>query len=465
MRLAQAFGIKDGDVVSLVGGGGKTTAMFRLAEELAAAGRRVVTTTTTRIFAAQIKLAPSHICVEEEERALDDLRAALQQQRHVLVIGTTDEEGKACGVEPEFVDRIRELALADVIINEADGSRMRPFKAPGEHEPVVPSCTTLLVPVVGVDVIGAKLDDEHVHRAERVAALSGVPLGVSIDPELVARVLSHADGGLKHRPAQARVIPLINKAQNVGQLLVARDIAEQLLRAPEIAAVAIGAVRNAALPVSELHSRVSAIVLAAGGSSRMQGSAKQLLPWEGATMVRHAVDVASRAQVTETIAVLGNEAQRVEEQLAGSGARIVQNPDWAEGRSTSVRAGLAAISERSTAAIFINADQPFLTPQVIDTVLQRYFQTLAPIVVPLYDGVSGSPVLFARECFDELRQLRGESGGKQIVQARREEVEEVNVINSRAAIDVDTPEDYRRALDEARARPSDGIFSTIHPDR
>ena len=176
--------------MSLVGGGGKTTAMFRLAEELVAQQRRVVTTTTTRIFAAQIKLAPFHILASDREQTLRDLRAALKEHPHVLVIGAANEEGKAFGVEPSLVDEMIGLDEVDVVIVEADGSRMRPFKAPGEHEPVVPASTTLLVPVVGIDALGVPLDEEHVHRPERAAALAGASLGASVEPEIIARVLA-----------------------------------------------------------------------------------------------------------------------------------------------------------------------------------------------------------------------------------------------------------------------------------
>jgi molybdenum cofactor cytidylyltransferase len=350
----------------------------------------------------------------------------------------------------------------DVVINEADGSRMRPFKAPNEREPVIPDSTTLLAPVAGIDVVGQPLDDEYVHRAERVAALAGVKLGTSVEPELVARILAHEQGGLKNKPPQARVIPLVNKVQNAGQLLIARDLAGQLLRSDAVEAVAIGAVKNAAMPIAELQQRVSAVILAAGGSSRMQGPLKQLLPWGDSTLVRHTVEVVRRAQVAEIVVVVGRQAEEVRRELREmEGIRIVENPRWSEGRASSVRAGIEAVRANSAAAIFVNADQPFLTTQVIDAILQRYFQTLAPVVVPVYEGQTGSPVLFARRFFGEMRNLRAEYGGKEIFKAHRDKVETVNILNVRAGIDVDTPEQYRAALAEAKSNQVERIFSTV----
>ncbi|MGE5138799.1 MAG: selenium cofactor biosynthesis protein YqeC [Rudaea sp.] len=469
MQLVQAFGIGDKEVVSLVGGGGKTTVMFRLAEELADEGKGVVTTTTTRIFAAQINLAPQHIVARDPEQAVRDVRAALREQKHVLVIGAGNpaEPEKAPGIAPELVDRIAGLDEVDVVIDEADGSRMRPLKAPGEHEPVIPSSTTLLVPLAGVDAAGAPLDDEHVHRASLAAALAGVPPGTTVDARIIAAILASPAGGLKNRPPNARVIPLINKAANVAQLLTGREIAWELLRsAPDMAAVAVGAAGNASMPVAELHRRVAAIVLAAGGSTRMQGELKQLLPWAGSTLVRHTVLVARQAEISEVLVVVGQRAAEVRAQVEGTGARVIENQAWAEGRSTSVRAGLDALVPEIAAAVFVNADQPFLTPAVVNALVQRYFHTLASVVAPRYEGQTGSPVLFDRSLFGELRTLTGESGGKRVLEARRDEAEFVNVVNTRAAMDIDTPEQYRAALAEAQANPLEGIMSTVsHGER
>ena len=122
-----------------------------------------------------------------------------------------------------------------------------------------------------------------------------------------------------------------------------------------------------------------------------------MLPWGDSTLVRNAVKIAEQAQVSTIIVVTGNQAEQVSEQVAGTSARVVLNPTWASGRASSVRAGIEALEGRGAAAIFINADQPFLTPAVIDTVLERYMTTCAPIVVPTYEGEMGSPVFFARE--------------------------------------------------------------------
>lgn len=247
-----ALGVTADDIVAVVGGGGKTTAMFRLARELVDKGGSAITTTTTRIFAAQIALAPAHLAAAEVTPAR--LTAALAAHRHVLVVGATEPSGKAEGISLELFARLRAWCPGVCILNEADGSRMRPFKAPAAHEPVIPPATTLVVPVVGADVFGQRLDPRHVHRAELVAALSGTALGEPVTPAMVARVLAHSEGGCKGVPVSARVIALINKMDVLRDPAPAHETAARLLREPTIHAVVLANLR-AAEPVVEVSTR------------------------------------------------------------------------------------------------------------------------------------------------------------------------------------------------------------------
>jgi len=253
MTLSEALGVKRDEVVALVGGGGKSSAMFRLAREAVEHGGAAITTTTTKIFAAQIALAPAHVKAAEATR--ERVTAALAAHRHVLVIGPPNAEtGKADGVSLELFHRLRTWCPDACILNEADGSRMRPFKAPAEHEPVIPPETTLVVPVVGADVLGKTLDAAHVHRPELVSALSGAPVGATITPELVARVLSHRHGGLKGVPDGARVVVVINKVEALSDRAPAQETARRLLREPAIQSVVLTTLRGES-PVLEVCSR------------------------------------------------------------------------------------------------------------------------------------------------------------------------------------------------------------------
>ena len=251
--LAEALGAAPDEVVALVGGGGKSSAMFRLAREVVERGGRAITTTTTHIFSSQIALAPIHVLAADATP--ERVSAALDAHRHVLVVGPTNPETRrAAGVSLDLFRSLRAWFPTVCILNEADGSRMLPFKAPAAHEPVIPAETTLVVPVVGADVFGKPLDADHVHRPELVGALSDAPPGTPITPEIVARVLAHPDGGRKAVPPGARVVVIINKVESLPDPELARDTAERLLREPAIHSVVLTALRAEA-PVIEICER------------------------------------------------------------------------------------------------------------------------------------------------------------------------------------------------------------------
>jgi molybdenum cofactor cytidylyltransferase len=253
LKLADALGMTGDEVVALVGGGGKTTAMFRLAREMVDKGGSAITTTTTHIFATQIALAPAHVLAADATR--ESVLAALTTHRHVLIIGATNQStGRAAGPSLDLFRCLRAWCPGVCILNEADGSRMLPFKAPAEHEPVIPAETTLVVPVVGADVFGKTLDADHVHRPELVSALSGAPLGTPITPEIVARVLAHPNGGRKGVPVGARVVVLINKVESLPDRAPARETAERLLHEPAIHSVVLTTLRGDE-PVIEVCTR------------------------------------------------------------------------------------------------------------------------------------------------------------------------------------------------------------------
>ena len=168
--LPAALGLGCGpELVAFVGGGGKTSLLFALA--LALPGR-VVITTTTRIFAAQMRLAPAVVYADDLSR----LGELLDAHGRCLVVGHVDGE-KAQGVSPDLPARLLARPDVDDVLVEADGSRMRPVKAPAAHEPVIPPEATLVVPVAGLDGLEGPID-EVAHRAEIVKRIRNYELGI-----------------------------------------------------------------------------------------------------------------------------------------------------------------------------------------------------------------------------------------------------------------------------------------------
>jgi molybdenum cofactor cytidylyltransferase len=468
MLLSYALRIHSGDVVTFTGAGGKTTLMFRLAEELRAAGLTVITTTTTRVSAEQTRLAPARLALDTA-MAPDVLAArvgmAIAAYGHVFLYSpSTVEPGKVAGISPQVVDTLAARRAADVIIVEGDGARRLPFKAPAEHEPVVPAATTILAPVVGLDVLGAPLDVDHVHRPERIAGLTGAAPDDSVTPALIAAVLAHPQGGIKGLPPVARLVPVLNKTDDPPRLDAAHEIARLLLAAGEIDGVIIARAQGGATlpappdstlfedgqPALEAWTRTGAVVLAAGGASRY-GALKQLLPWRDARpLVAHvAAQALACPDVSRVVVTVGADAEQVRHALAGYAVEAVDVPDWAEGQSRSVRAGLAALLTGNAhagepgAVLFLLADQPGISPGLLSALITKHRQTLAPVVAPRYHGRRGNPVLFDAGTFPEFDALQGDIGARPILQAHRDAIAWVDWPTPEVVEDIDTPENYR----------------------
>jgi molybdenum cofactor cytidylyltransferase len=192
--------------------------------------------------------------------------------------------------------------------------------------------------------------------------------------------------------------------------------------------------------VVEVHSRTAAIVLAAGGSSRF-GSPKQLARWGDRTFIEQVVDTALASQACPVIVVLGAEIEQCRALLAGRPIDIVINPDWAEGQSTSMKAGLAALPANISSVVFLLVDLPGVTPDIIDALIERYRRTLAPLIWPEYQGKRGNPVLFDHSLFPDLWQISGDTGGRPVLIAHTDQAERVNVENEGVLLDFDWPED------------------------
>jgi probable selenium-dependent hydroxylase accessory protein YqeC len=239
MDLTDALRIRQGDVIAIVGGGGKTTALYRLGVELARRNIPVLLTGTTR-FTPPEGGEPPHLTLVEGR---SDIDGAIEAGDTPLTVATGwGSKGRLLPVEPAWIDALHRDYPDRTIVIEADGSAMRPFKAPNDREPVIPSGTTVVVCVVGMDAVGRPLDETHVHRPERVARLTGASIGAPVTPDTVARALMHSEGGQKSVPAAARWVALLNKADTPSRRLAADTVARLLL--PKASEVIIGQVKR-----------------------------------------------------------------------------------------------------------------------------------------------------------------------------------------------------------------------------
>ena len=223
VTLREALALGNARVVAFTGGGGKTSALFRLAHELADA--RVLVTTTTRMWVPAPEQGPLLVAptlLAAQGSLLD------AWTRGVRVLGSTiTPEGKLQGVPPAWVAAL--ASAADYVLVEADGAAGKPLTAPREHEPVIPPATELLVPVVGIEAVGAPLDAAHVHRVAEIAALADLAVGTLLPPDAVATVLLDPRGNVKGAPSAARIVPLVNKVDTASDEIAARALGAALL--------------------------------------------------------------------------------------------------------------------------------------------------------------------------------------------------------------------------------------------
>jgi molybdenum cofactor cytidylyltransferase len=191
---------------------------------------------------------------------------------------------------------------------------------------------------------------------------------------------------------------------------------------------------------------ISALLLAAGASRRF-GAHKLLAPLGGRPLVRWTVEGALASSVDRVLVVLGRDAQAVGRALAGLPVRLVPNPRYAKGMSTSLRCGVAALDPATEAVVVLLGDQPLPSPSLIDTLIAALRESDLPIVVPVYHGERGNPVVFRASLFPELLAVTGDQGARQVIARHPERVLAV-AFPFAPPPDVDTVDDYRRLLRE-----------------
>jgi probable selenium-dependent hydroxylase accessory protein YqeC len=231
VTLREGLMLGEGGVISLVGAGGKTSLMFKLAHELAMAGEPVLTTTTTKIYEPLPDQSANLILSGSVPRMLEKAQETLKNHHHITAAAEKlPDQGKLRGFKPEVVQDIWNSHLFRWILVEADGAAGRPLKAPADHEPVIPACTSQLVGMVGLNGAGQPLNDQWVFRHERFIQLSGLAHGSAVSEAAIIAVLVHEKGIFKNAPADAVRIAFCNQADVPQNLAAGQRIARALIQ-------------------------------------------------------------------------------------------------------------------------------------------------------------------------------------------------------------------------------------------
>lgn len=420
-------------VISLVGSGGKTTALFKLARQLLATHERIFVTATSHLGAWQTPLADHHI-IAKDALSLE----MLPTSGIILVTGEIEKDRTkpvSEGILNWLHEKSKELLLPLLI--EADGSRQKPLKAPADYEPPIPPFSNIVIHVSGLSVLGKPLVDQFVHRAEIFSHCSELPLGAMITPQAVVAALTHPQGGLKNIPPHAKRIALLNQADTPELQSIGGGMAKDLLGT--FNSVIVGSLKRDDLTTIE---PTAGIILAAGNSTRY-GEPKQLLDWKGRPFVRHVAETALQSGLEPVVVVTGFHHAEIESTLQDLPVHVTQNLDYTQGQSTSIKAGLTSLPEKTGAAIFLLADQPQIPVEIIRALVETHTKKLSPVIIPLVlEERRANPVLFDRVTFPHLMQLTGDVGGRAIF--NKFQVEFLPWHDDLILFDVDKPEDYER---------------------
>ena len=419
--------------VAFVGAGGKTTAMFKVAQELSPC----IVTTTTHLGAWQANEANQHIviCKPEDVNQLEEIAFA------GIILVTGEEKGnRLTSLSDEnlaWLEQFCNYHFLPLLI-EADGARQKPLKAPKEHEPVIPDFIDTVVVVAGLSGIGKPLNDKNIYNAELFAELGKMKEGKKVLSGNLIQVLVHEEGGLKNTPAKARKIAFLNQADTLELQAIGGRMANNLL--DKFDSVVTGTLQPSNLQAFE---RPSAIILAAGTSSRF-GAPKQLLDYHGKAFIRAVAKTALQANLSLVIIVTGAEDSKIRAALKDLPVEIVHNPNWKEGQSSSIRAGVKALPKSSGAAMFFLADQPQITGEVVRALVEEHQRTLNPVIAPMVEDRRANPVLFDRITFPTLLELEGDIGGRGIFSEFSPSY--ILWLDSALLLDVDFPKDYKKLL-------------------
>lgn len=187
-------------------------------------------------------------------------------------------------------------------------------------------------------------------------------------------------------------------------------------------------------------------ILAAGNSSRL-GQPKQLLQFQGKSLIRHITEAAARIVGHNTIVVTGSNSGLIEHALEGLPCQFAFNSDWQEGMSTSIKTGINALKSRYPqvkGSILAVSDQPFVTDEAFRALIQIFEETGKGIIASQYGNALGTPAFFGASYFPDLLQLTGVEGAKKLFKRFPNDVSAFPF--PQGSIDIDTREDYKRLI-------------------
>jgi molybdenum cofactor cytidylyltransferase len=393
---------------------------------------------------ATVKIIPFAAAGKLVEQAIEAGRAAIRvapfSAKKIAVFSTLSP-----GLKSSVVDKT--LRVLDERLEKLDGSErlcdIRVHHNVEDLAEVLPRAKALGADITIVFGASAITDRRDVIPAALEAAGGKIThLGMPVDPGNLLMLGSLAGRPVIGAPGCAR-----SPKENGFDWVLERLAADLKVTPADIRKMGVGGLLMEIVsrpqprdPEGAGHPPVAAVVLAAGQGTRM-GGAKMTAMLGGKPLVRYPHESLAASGAGPVFTVVGHDAAKVGAALAGIDTQIVENPDYAKGMSTSLKAGIAALPDSAAGALVLLGDMPHVTPEIINRLTAAFAANpSAKAVVPMVGGQRGNPILLGRSVFAEVMKLTGDMGARKLLDGAGEGVIEVAIDDAAVLTDVDTPE-------------------------
>jgi molybdenum cofactor cytidylyltransferase len=188
---------------------------------------------------------------------------------------------------------------------------------------------------------------------------------------------------------------------------------------------------------------LAAVILSGGASNRM-GSPKALLPYQGRPFLEHLLEVTKHPKIGVRRVVLGAHAEPIAKAVALRAEETVMNEEWEKGQLSSIQAGLRSLPAGTDGILLCLIDHPLISSALVDGLIAQFYATRAPVVVPVFEGRRGHPVIFSAALYDELEKAPQELGARSVVWAHRGEVSEHMTVEEGCVVNLNDPDAFAR---------------------